>query len=300
MAVQPNLMRDTLRLWGSGVAVVATLAEGTHPYAGMTVSTFNSLSLEPPLIFVSLDKASLTTAALLKSGVFSVSILTGDQAALSDRFSGRSPLPLHADRFDGVPTVTAVTGAPILQDALGWVDCRVHQLHDGSTHWLVIGEVLATGHKDTTTPPLIYFNRAYYAPTTENARVSSARAELDLVRRWHAALNGDVSDTVTALVAPDVEVGGPRGTTRGAEVVREWFGRANIHLFPLRCFARGTTVVVEQRGEWLSEDRSAVASTQTVATVFTVSSGLITRIMRYPDLESALKAAALTETDAVQ
>jgi flavin reductase (DIM6/NTAB) family NADH-FMN oxidoreductase RutF len=162
MAVQSNSLRDTLRFWGSGVSVVATIAGDEHKAAGMTVSAFNSLSLEPPLILVSLAKGTTTTDALLKSGVFSVSILSGDQAELSDRFAGRTALPAHADRFDGVPTITAVTGSPILQDALAWLDCRVHQLHDGSTHWIVIGEVLAAGHKDAALSPLIYFNRAYY------------------------------------------------------------------------------------------------------------------------------------------
>jgi len=171
MAVEPNTMRDTLRFWSSGVAVVATLADADRlTYAGMTVSTFNSLSLDPPLVLICLAKDSTTTESLLASKVFSVSMLGGDQAALSERFAGRRPLAAGADRFDGVAVRTAVTGAPVLREALAWLDCRVHTVHDGSTHWIVIGEVVATGHKDEAVPPLVYFNRAYYALAPEQER----------------------------------------------------------------------------------------------------------------------------------
>jgi 3-hydroxy-9,10-secoandrosta-1,3,5(10)-triene-9,17-dione monooxygenase reductase component len=57
-----------------------------------------------------------------------------------------------------------------LSGALAWLDCRVQTLHDGSTHWIIIGEVIATGHKDDAIAPLIYFNRAYYALAPEGAQ----------------------------------------------------------------------------------------------------------------------------------
>lgn len=172
MAVDRNGMRDTLRFWASGVAVVATRADGERglQYAGMTVSTFNSLSLEPPLILVCLAKNTTTTDCVLKTGVFAVSILGGDQAYLSDRFAGRIELPPPGDRFDGIAIETAVTGSPILHEALAWLDCRVHGVHDGSTHWIVCGEVMAAGHNDDHIPPLIYFNRSYYSLTPESER----------------------------------------------------------------------------------------------------------------------------------
>lgn len=161
-------MRDTLRFWSSGVAVVSTLAQTPeHPYAAMTISAFNSVSLEPPQILISIAKTSMTTGYLLQAGVFAVSILDGDQSELADRFAGRIPLPANADRFNGVPVRTEITGAPVLRDALAWLDCRVHAVHDGGTHWIVIGEVAATGHRDDNTAPLVYFNRAYYAVTPE-------------------------------------------------------------------------------------------------------------------------------------
>ena len=119
----------------------------------MTVSTFNSLSLEPPQILVCLAKASVTTDLILTSRVLAVSILSSEQAHLSDRFSGRIELAPREDRFDGVSTMTAVTGSPILSEALAWIDCRVTAVHDGSTHWIVVGAVVAAGQNAEAETP---------------------------------------------------------------------------------------------------------------------------------------------------
>jgi flavin reductase (DIM6/NTAB) family NADH-FMN oxidoreductase RutF len=170
MSVDRSTMRDTLRFWASGVSIVATLAphgQPAYPYAGMTVSSLMSLSLEPAQILVSLAKQSTTADSVLASKIFSVSVLTAEQAPLADRFAGRSDLSAHQNRFDGVPVITAATGAPILQAALAWLDCRVVSVHDGSTHWIVVGEVVATGHREDDVSPLLYFNRAYASITPE-------------------------------------------------------------------------------------------------------------------------------------
>ncbi len=172
MLVDSQTLRDTLRFWGTGVTIVTTAAETAQDRqtAGMTVSTFNSLSLEPAQILVCLAKASVTTDLILTSRIMAVSILSSEQAYLSDRFSGRLALAPGEDRFDGVPITTAVTGAPILRDALAWLDCRVTAVHDGSTHWIVVGEVTAAGHGDDSAAPLIHFNRAYHVLTPEGER----------------------------------------------------------------------------------------------------------------------------------
>lgn len=124
-------------------------------------------------------------------------------------------------------------------------------------------------------------------------------AEVEIVRQWHTTLNDGQVDSMVALVADDVEVGGPRGSTQGAQIVREWFGRANVRMIPLHYFHRDNVVIVEERGEWYSPETGEVTSTQTVATAFTVVNGRITRIMRYDDVDSALNAAGLTRSDSV-
>lgn len=125
-------------------------------------------------------------------------------------------------------------------------------------------------------------------------------AELKIVSQWHTALNTGQVEQLVALVQPDVEVGGPRGTTRGAQVVGEWFGRANVRLQPLRFFNRGQIVVVEEQGEWLSPTSGEIMNSMVVATVFVVANGLISRLMRYDSLEAALTEGGLDMQDEVQ
>src|SRR4051794_1047694 len=108
---------------------------------------------------------------------------------------------------------------------------------------------------------------------------------LKIVANWHTALNEGKVERLMEMVRSDVEVGGPRGKTQGAEVVREWFGRANVRLWPLRYFVRQYTVVVEEKGEWLAPDTGKVTGGQTAATVFTVRDGLIAGIIRYDTLK---------------
>ena len=122
---------------------------------------------------------------------------------------------------------------------------------------------------------------------------------LDIVQQWHSALNTGAVDAMVALVHEAVEIGGPRGTTSGADVVREWFGRANVRLHPLQFFARDNIVVVEENGEWLAPETGEVTGQQIIATVFQVRGGLITRLARYDDLETALRAGNLSRTDVV-
>jgi flavin reductase (DIM6/NTAB) family NADH-FMN oxidoreductase RutF len=155
-----NDLRDTMRLWASGVAVVST-ADATCR-AGMTVSAFNSLSLTPPAILVCVQKGTRTVEVIQSAGVFAVSILSAEQAEISDRFAGRIPLAEGEDRFDGLRLMTAQTGVPILADALAWLDCKLREIHDGSTHWIVIGEVVAAAPQPDNAPPLLYYNRNYH------------------------------------------------------------------------------------------------------------------------------------------
>lgn len=152
-------MRRSMRLWACGVTVVTT-AHGERR-AGMTASSFTSISLEPPLILVCLHKEAGTSLLLQESGVFGVSILGERQEDYSALFAGYTQLPAGVERIDTVPTFVADTGAPLLEEAIAWMDCRVFGMHDGATHHVIIGEVLATGRKGDPAWPLVYHNRAY-------------------------------------------------------------------------------------------------------------------------------------------
>jgi ketosteroid isomerase-like protein len=121
-------------------------------------------------------------------------------------------------------------------------------------------------------------------------------SEVGIVVAWHEALNGGAVDDLVALSHPDVEVGGPRGTGHGVQLLRDWVDRAGIHLEPRRIFHRADTVVVEQKAEWRSADTGEVTGSQTVGSVFVVRDEQIARVLRYDDLAYALSAANLDES----
>lgn len=120
--------------------------------------------------------------------------------------------------------------------------------------------------------------------------------EIRVVGEWHEALNAGGADRLVALSSPDVEVGGPRGTGHGAQLLREWIARAGMRIEPRRTFHRAGTVVVECEARWHDADTGQTTGGQTVGSVFVVQGGLVSRVVRYPNFESALLAAGLDET----
>ena len=153
---QEQLFRAVMSRFATGVTVVTTMSGG-RPF-GLTVSSFCSVSLEPRLVLVSIDQAALSRPHVADSGVFAVNILSSQQQFLADRFAGRGPLV--DGKFDGVPYRTVTTGSPILEGALGWVDCRVVDRVPAGDHVLFIGEVVETGI-DESAEPLVYFHRRF-------------------------------------------------------------------------------------------------------------------------------------------
>jgi ketosteroid isomerase-like protein len=132
--------------------------------------------------------------------------------------------------------------------------------------------------------------------STSRQNEATIASETRVVRAWHEALNSGDVDLLVELSHPDVEVGGPRGVGHGAQLLREWVGRAKIRLEPRRVFHREDTVVVEQWAKWRSADTGQVTSGQSVSSVFVVRDDRITCVMRYPDLADALDAANLDES----
>jgi hypothetical protein len=118
----------------------------------------------------------------------------------------------------------------------------------------------------------------------------STSTEIQTVIAWHEALNSGDVERLVEISHTDVEVGGPRGTAQGAQVLREWVDRANINLEPGRILHEDDTVVVEQEAEWVSAEPG---SRQAVASVFLVHDGLVTSVVRYPGLAEALRASGL-------
>jgi flavin reductase (DIM6/NTAB) family NADH-FMN oxidoreductase RutF len=148
--------RKALRHFPAGVTIVTIRAgERTH---GLTVSAFASVSAEPPLIMVILENRHHAHAMLQEpESVFAVNILGEDQSELSNRFAWVK----DEDRFALGTWSTKATGAPILVDALAWLDCRVHARYPAGSHTIYVGEVHASHVPKEEAPPLVYWNRGY-------------------------------------------------------------------------------------------------------------------------------------------
>jgi flavin reductase len=157
--VDPADFRAVLGRFTTGITVVTTLQDGV-PHA-MTASAFTSVSLEPPLVLVCVDKGVRMHAAILTCGSWAVSVLGADQQPLAERFA-RSGRDLYS-QFEGVPTVAAPkTGCPVITGSLSWLECRTWATYDGGDHTIVVGEVLSLGLDEPAgTEALIYLTGGY-------------------------------------------------------------------------------------------------------------------------------------------
>jgi 3-hydroxy-9,10-secoandrosta-1,3,5(10)-triene-9,17-dione monooxygenase reductase component len=145
--------REIMRGLATGVTVVTAHAGGGP--AGTTVNSFTSVSLEPPLALFCISHDSRTWPVIEDADCFAVSFLCADQEPLARRFA--APV---ADRFAGQRLVTAVTGAPILADAAGYVDCELANVTEAGDHLIAIGSVVAAGClRDSA--PLIFADGGY-------------------------------------------------------------------------------------------------------------------------------------------
>ncbi len=158
MTIDAQAFRDALRHFPAGVTLV-TIRAGDVVH-GLTVSAFASVSPEPPLVLVMIDQVHFAHRLLEQPGAtFAVNILADDQRDLSERFAWTP----DGDRFAAGRWASALTGAPVLEDALAWLDCTVHSRHPAGTHTLYIGQVEASAVPRADGPPLVYWNRGYRA-----------------------------------------------------------------------------------------------------------------------------------------
>ena len=149
-------LRQAMGRFATGVTVVTTrLGADLH---GMTANAVTSVSLEPLLALVCVDKAAHLHDAVGRSGIFGVSVLSHDQEALARRFSDDARAHDTSD-FDGVRVFEAATGAPLIAGCLSYVDCRVVETIEGGDHTIFLGEVQALGVAERGAPLLFYAGR---------------------------------------------------------------------------------------------------------------------------------------------
>ena len=142
--------RQVLGHFCTGVTVITGMQEGEP--LGLTVQSFTSVSLDPPLVALCPARASASWPLIGASGGFCANVLAEEQEALARVFATRG-----ADKFAGVGwKPSPATGSPLLDDVLAWVDCRVESEHDGGDHVIVVGRVVDLGVSDGGGPLLFY------------------------------------------------------------------------------------------------------------------------------------------------
>ena len=158
MPFDPALFRQVLGRFATGVTVVTTCQGDTRH--GMTANAFSSVSLDPPLILVSVDKKADMHGWLEESGVFCVNILPEHRREWSDWWAGKAPK--DGDQFADISYSVKETGSPVLDECLGFLDCKVWARYEGGDHTLFVGEVQAAAVSgDDGLRPLLFFASRY-------------------------------------------------------------------------------------------------------------------------------------------
>ena len=185
MPVSPDEFRRALRCWASGVSIVTT--RGGRGIQGITVASFCSLSLDPPLILICINREARSHRLIAEQRCFGVNILRQDQQPLSDIAAGRAPA---GGGFERLERRTASTGAPILPNVLAWLDCTLVEQHEGGDHTIFVGRVEAAGHGDGT--PLVWFSSGYRRLREDGAQGVAAPGRRRATARSHPRRAGKV------------------------------------------------------------------------------------------------------------
>lgn len=155
--VSERAFRNALGMFPTGVVVITAVSGGAR--LGLTVSSFSSVSLEPPLVLFSVAKRAFSFAALQTVDRYAINILSEDQVVVSNRFATSASV---ADKWEGVPVLAGATGVPILPNVLAALECMAYARYDGGDHEIFLGRVVAITSREPTNPhPLIFFRGRY-------------------------------------------------------------------------------------------------------------------------------------------
>jgi flavin reductase (DIM6/NTAB) family NADH-FMN oxidoreductase RutF len=154
MAIDARELRNIMGHFATGVTVITTRDIDGKPF-GLTANAFSSLSLDPPMVLICVDKKVDCYACFEGSKVFAVNFLDEEQEHLSRRFATKG-----IEKFEGIAYKTGECGIPLLEGALGYIECKLTGGYDGGDHTIYVGEVLdamASGER-----PLLFFKGKYY------------------------------------------------------------------------------------------------------------------------------------------
>ena len=158
MEPRPDEFRLVMGHFATGVSVVTTF-EAERPQ-GITVNAFSSVSLDPPLVMVALDRSRFITPMVRSSGRYAVNVLGADQQALSDCFA-HAPVSPGREDFCGASWQPGPTGLPIIDGSIATLECTVVETFSAGDHDLFIGQVDSLEQHREGVPPLLYFRRRY-------------------------------------------------------------------------------------------------------------------------------------------
>jgi flavin reductase (DIM6/NTAB) family NADH-FMN oxidoreductase RutF len=154
VSVDADAFRSALGRFASGVTVITACDAGGGDH-GMTASAFCSLSLEPPLILVCVEKIATMHDAIVSCSYFAVNVLTQKQEQIARRFA-----EVDGDRFEGIGFTRGANAIPLIDDALAALECRRTAVHDGGDHTIIVGEVESAVWRDDE-KPLLYYRGGY-------------------------------------------------------------------------------------------------------------------------------------------
>ena len=171
--IDPRKFRRALGNFATGVTIMTASVDGRK--VGVTANSFNSVSLDPPLILWSIDKRSGSYPVFAQASHFAVNVLAVGQIALSNQFARPGD-----DRYAGVPHRPGIGGSILLEDTAASFQCEKHQIIDGGDHWIMIGKVVA--YEDNGRDPLLYHQGAYsmvlpHPELEEREEVNAPRTE---------------------------------------------------------------------------------------------------------------------------
>src|SRR5437016_6604931 len=153
MTIDSQELRRILGHFPTGVTVITTKDTTGSPF-GLTANAFTSLSLNPPLILICVDKGAQCYSCFVESNVFTVNFLHEDQEEISRRFATKG-----ADKFAGLKWQPGSNGAAIIDGVMGYVECKITESHDGGDHTIVVGEIVNASAKGER--PLLFFKGKY-------------------------------------------------------------------------------------------------------------------------------------------
>jgi flavin reductase (DIM6/NTAB) family NADH-FMN oxidoreductase RutF len=152
-----EMLRQVMRHWVTGVAVVTSAVGETRH--GMPVNSFVSISLNPPLVCVTMNRDTRTFALVMESGFYAVTILSRAQVEIAERFAGRWHEGI--DRMAGLDIFSLASGAPLIAGGSAFLDCKVVHQYEMPLSTLLVGEVIAAQQVEEALPPLVYVNRVF-------------------------------------------------------------------------------------------------------------------------------------------